>query len=95
MKRIIALTAAAAAAAVTLSAGAALAENEATCNVPMNQWQSADALKSALEAQGWQVRRVKTEGGCYDVFAIDTNGNRVQAAFNPKTFEVVGSESEG
>ncbi len=97
MKRYMTLTAAAATAAAVLAMGAttATAGERTSCNVPMDQWQSTDALKADLAAKGWEVRRVKVENGCYEVYAIDSNGNRGEGIFNPKTLEQVGSESEG
>jgi hypothetical protein len=97
MKRFFTLTAAAATAAGILAIGttAATAGERTSCDVPMDQWQTTDALKADLAAKGWEVRRVKVENGCYEVYAIDSNGNRGEGVFNPKTFEQVGSESEG
>jgi hypothetical protein len=35
------------------------------------------------------VRRVKVDGGCYEVYALDEKGERVEAYFHPKTLEPV------
>lgn len=51
------------------------------------QWQSQDKLKAQLTQAGWQVRRVKTEGQCYEVYALDPSGRKVEAYFHPKTLE--------
>jgi len=92
MKRIVTLSVAVLAA----SAGVALAENEVQCNVPMDQWQTeATVTAELLQTRGWAVRRIKIEGGCYDVFAIDANGQRIQAALNPRTLKVLGTEIGG
>lgn len=78
----------------TLTAGTALASESHSCNVPMAQWQPREALQSMLEGKGWKVRRIKTEDGCYEAYAINNNGERVQAVFDPKTFEMVEREGE-
>jgi hypothetical protein len=81
---------------VVTSTGAALAAEK--CDVPVAEWQSRAALRTKLEADGWQVRSIKTEDGCYEAYAVDKDGKRVEAYFNPKTFERVGDdddESEG
>lgn len=71
--------------------GAALASGEcplrAEDSAARTQWQSQDKLKEQLTQQGWQVRRVKVEGGCYEVYATDKAGKKVEAYFNPKTLE--------
>jgi hypothetical protein len=39
--------------------------------------------------EGWQVRRIKVDGGCYEVYAVDPKGARVEAYFHPVTLEPV------
>ena len=78
----------------TLTAGAALASENHGCNVPMAQWQPQEALQSKLESEGWKVRRIKTEDGCYEAYAINSKGERVEAVFDPKTFKLVKMEDE-
>ena len=76
--------------------GVALAGEK--CDVPVAEWQPREALQSKLEADGWQVRTIKTEDGCYEAYAIDSKGNKVEAYFDPKTFKRVDGgdeESEG
>ncbi len=71
-----------------MSAGTAFAEDD-RCNVPMSDWQSREALQQKLEADGWKVNRIKTDDGCYEAYAIDEKGQRIEAYFNPKTFKIV------
>jgi len=84
-------------ATAAVAAGPALASEK--CSVPQADWQPQDALEAKLKADGWDVRTVKIEDGCYEAYAIDKDGNRVEAYFNPQTFAQVGagatdSESE-
>jgi hypothetical protein len=71
-----------------LSAAPAMASSE-RCETPMSEWQSPEALQQKLSEDGWDVKRIKTEDGCYEAYAIDEQGRRVEAYFDPKTFEVV------
>lgn len=87
MKRALLLSALVAA---TLAAGAAYAGDR--CNAPMAEWQPREALQRKLAAEGWQVSRIKTDGGCHEVRAIDARGQRVEARFDPKTLEMVRFE---
>jgi len=50
-------------------------------------WQSEDALSSKLVAERWEVRRVKVDGGCYEVYGTTPEGDRVEAYFHPVTLE--------
>jgi hypothetical protein len=62
----------------------------ATCESgPESEWQPQDVLQKQLTGKGWQVRRIKVDGGCYEVYALDDKGNRVEAYFHPRTLEPV------
>jgi len=78
-------------AAVAAFAGPAIAAQK--CDVPTAQWQPREALEAKLKADGWDVRSIKSEDGCYEAYAIDKDGNKVEAYFNPKTFDRVGAGS--
>jgi len=66
------------------------ADGLATCDSgPESGWQSQDVLTQQLTAKGWQVRRIKVDQGCYEVYALDEKGNRVEAYFHPQTLESV------
>lgn len=76
--------------AALLAAGAAtpaLATGKMTCNAPKEQWKSQDALVKAITAQGWEVRKAKVDGGCYEVYGTTPEGDKVEAYFDPVTFE--------
>jgi hypothetical protein len=62
----------------------------ATCDSgPQTGWQPQETLQKRLSDQGWQVRRIKIDGGCYEVYAIDNKGQRVEAYFHPVTLASV------
>ena len=59
-----------AAATLTLMASGAQATGFATCDSgPHEGWQPQDKLSARLKEQGWDVRRIKEDGGCYEVYA--------------------------
>ncbi|WP_368484282.1 PepSY domain-containing protein [Thalassospira lucentensis] len=64
------------------------------CNVPKADWKTKEALREKLTAEGWDVRKVKTEDGCFEVYAIDAKGKKVEAYFNPATFDTVKIKQE-
>jgi hypothetical protein len=66
----------------------------ATCNSgPQSGWQPQETLQKRLTDQGWQVRRIKVDGGCYEVYAIDNKGQRVEAYFHPVTLANVPTKA--
>jgi hypothetical protein len=82
------LAASSAALAAVSLATPAQATGKMTCNSgPQSGWKSMDALKAQLTKDGWQVRHAKVDGGCYEVYGTDPDGNRVEAYFDPLTFE--------
>ena len=48
-------------------------------------WLSQSALTKMLEAQGWSVRRMKEDGGCWEVYGTTPEGQRVEGYFHPVT----------
>jgi hypothetical protein len=64
----------------------------ATCDSgPKSGWQSADKLEQQLKEKGWQVRLIKEDGGCYEVYAFDDKGKRGEFYFHPVTLAPVAT----
>ena len=77
----------AAAAALAFSAAPVSATGKLTCDAPQKQWKNRTALEAQLKKQGWQVRKSKVDGGCFEVYGTYPQGNRVEAYFHPVTFK--------
>ena len=71
------------------STGAALAHGDVACDVPKAERKQQMELQAKLVGEGWRVRKVQLDNGCYEVYGFDDKGARVEAWFNPKTFERV------
>jgi hypothetical protein len=66
----------------------------ATCDSgPQSGWQPQAKLEKQLIEQKWQVRRIKVDGGCYEVYAMNEKGERVEAYFHPVTLEPVPTKA--
>lgn len=81
------LTIAAALGAGTLMAVPAAATGKMKCDVAKEDMRPMAELSQALEAKGWEVRKAKVDGGCYEVYGTDPEGRRVEAYFDPASFE--------
>ena len=82
-----------AAAVLAASSFAAHATGLATCDSgPQEKWQPQEKLQKMLTDRGWQIRRVKIDGGCYEVYAITEKGERVEAYFHPLTLAPVPTQ---
>ena len=73
-----------------LSATVAGATGLATCESgPRSGWQPEAKLTAMLQGKGWTVRRIKEDGGCYEVYGLNDKGERVEAYFHPVTLAPV------
>jgi hypothetical protein len=73
----------------------AFATGLATCDSgPQETWQPQAKLEQQLKEKGWQIRRIKVDGGCYEVYALNEKGERVEAYFHPKTLAPVPTKKE-
>jgi hypothetical protein len=62
----------------------------ATCDSgDRNAWVPVARLEAQLKEKGWTVRRIKEDGGCYEVYALTEKGERVEAYFHPLTLAPV------
>ena len=82
---------AALAAGTLLTSTGAFATGLATCESgPKSGWQPQEKLeKQLVDQNGWKIRRIKEDGGCYEVYALNEKGQRVEAYFHPRTLEAV------
>ena len=75
---------------IALAATATYATGLATCDSGNpSTWQPQEKLEAILKERGWQIRRIKIDGGCYEVYAVNEKGERVEAYFHPVTLAPV------
>jgi hypothetical protein len=77
-----------------LAASPAFADGKCS-SAPQSKWQPKETLQRQLQADGYLVRRIKIEGGCYEVYAFDKQGNRANMAYNAETLEKLGNPEAG
>ena len=53
--------------------------------ISQEDWLSDTELKEKLVTDGWVVRRMKVDGGCWEVYGTTPEGERVEAYFHPAT----------
>jgi hypothetical protein len=75
-----------------LLSGAALADDD--CDDPVANWQPRENLREKLEAEGWTIRRIKVDDGCYEVRGRDANGVEAEASFSPASLVMTKWERE-
>jgi hypothetical protein len=75
-----------------LSAAPALADDD--CFVPMADWQPRETVARMAAENGWTVRRIKIDDGCYEIDGHDAQGRRVEVTVHPATLQVIELEYE-
>lgn len=50
-------------------------------------WLTKAKLTQMLDAEGWTVRRMKEDGGCWEVYGTNPEGLKVEGYFHPVTGE--------
>ena len=94
MKALHTFTVAAMAVTTLLAAASASATGLATCDSgAKSTWQPQATLEKQLKDKGWQIRRIKEDGGCYEVYAVTDKGDRVEAYFHPVTLAPVPTKA--
>lgn len=76
-----------------LPAGMALADDD-DCSVPRADWQSRDAVARVAEENGWTVRKIEVDDGCYEIYARDSDGRLMEVEIHPATLQVLEIEYE-
>jgi hypothetical protein len=68
----------------------------ATCSTAAaDKFQPEATLKAQLLKEGLTVRKIKTEKGCYEVYAVDKSGKKVNVAYNAETLDKVDNAEAG
>lgn len=77
---------------LALIASPALAGDD--CAVPMTDWQPREAVVTLAAEQGWVLRRVRIDDGCYEVIGRDADGRSIEVKLDPATLAVIEMEFE-
>lgn len=67
-----------------------------TCSTaPASKFKPKATLESQLKSEGLTVRQIKTEKGCYEVYAVDHAGKRINVAYNAETLAKLDNAEAG
>lgn len=77
----------------TLWTSAAFADDD-DCFVPMAGWKPREALTKLAADEGWTVRRIKIDDGCYEIDGRDAQGREIEVTIHPQTLQVIEFEYE-
>ncbi|MGX8010013.1 PepSY domain-containing protein [Mesorhizobium sp. ORM8.1] len=78
-----------------LIAAPALAAGGSCSAAPKSQFKPKATLEAQLIGEGLTVRQIKVEKGCYEVYAVDKAGKKVNLAYNAETLEKLDNAEAG
>lgn len=76
------------AALVAIAVPFAAAAEDLCVTAAADQWQTEDAVKARATELGFEVANLKKEDGCYEIYATDKIGTRLEIFFHPVTFQI-------
>jgi hypothetical protein len=90
MRKILAVTMIAAAAAVPLASAQAGSLGRPCTTAPQSQWLSTQELQAKVEVLGYKVQKAKIKNACGELYTLDKNGARVELFVDPTNGNIVG-----
>jgi hypothetical protein len=64
------------------------------CAVPMTDWQPREAVVKLAAENGWELRRIRIDDGCYELIGRDAEGRSIEVKLDPATLAVIEMEFE-
>jgi hypothetical protein len=62
---------------------------------PVTKFKPQTDLIAMLKTKGITVSKIKVEGGCYETYAKDGKGKKMNAAYNAETLEMLDNAEGG
>ena len=70
----------------------ALADGKEDCTTdPVASWKPVTDAEAAAKTAGYEVRKSKTEGTCYEVYGVK-DGKNYELFYHPVTLELLATE---
>lgn len=75
-------------AAIAVTGLSAHAKKNCT-DLPKDQWMKEADFKNKVVSLGYQIKKFKQPGTCYEIYGYNKNGKKVEVYFNPVDASVV------
>ncbi|MFS8977736.1 PepSY domain-containing protein [Cupriavidus necator] len=79
--------------AMILVSGSALASAKCPAH-PKSEWMKESDARAKIEAQGYNIKKFKVDGNCYEIYGTTKEGKKAEIYFDTKTLDVVKAEVE-
>jgi hypothetical protein len=77
----------------TFASNVALADAQCKAQ-PKDTWQKEADFKKKLTAEGYQIKKFKVSGNCYEIYGKNKDGKKVEIYFDPVSGTPVKSDIE-
>lgn len=68
---------------------------DAQCKAqPKDKWQKEADFKKKLTAEGYQIKKFKVSGNCYEIYGKNKDGKKVEIYFDPVSGAPVKTDIE-
>lgn len=61
---------------------------------PKSEWMPEADAKAKIAAQGYNIKKFKVDGNCYEIYGTTKDGKKAEIYFDTKTLDIVKSEIE-
>ncbi len=79
-----------------LFTGSALADSFDKCtDEPQEKWKTQKEIEDVATGAGYDVRKSKIKGSCYEVYGVGKDGTLMELFYNPVTAELMFTEKKG
>jgi hypothetical protein len=59
---------------------------------PKSEWMPEADAKAKIVAQGYNIKKFKVDGNCYEIYGTTKDGKKAEIYFDTKTLDIVKSE---
>ncbi|NBS11353.1 MAG: PepSY domain-containing protein [Gammaproteobacteria bacterium] len=81
--------------AVLVSTAALASDDSYRCSgIHSDQAKTKEQIAAHFEAQGWEIRRIKADDGCFEIYGIDRDGKRREAYIDPNSLEIIRDDKD-
>ena len=80
---------------ILVGAGPLRADGYKNCTkAPKASWQPASAAEAAATAAGYDVRKTKVEGSCYEVYGVNKQGKLFELFYDPVDLKLMHTKAK-
>lgn len=81
--------------ATTLASPAFAGSFNKCTDVPQDKWKTQKEVEAIAAGAGYEVRKSKIDGTCYEVYGVGKDGALMELFYDPATGKLIHSKKKG